>query len=177
MSLFPSEVAESLFRNKTKGRSHFVVCPPHKGNACKQRPKCIHTHQSLLATWTQPVPLPLGSLSPSLCVRQIPALCTLATEAKIAAPLTTKRNPHLQSHSQPAAVSVSPRWQGLKSPFHTSDRHRAQERRLSFQLVTADTGVSLQGGVSILGSQLWSHFYCPSLDHPTGTLKSCVIPW
>ena len=54
---------------------------------------------------------------------------------------------------------------------------RTQELRLSFQLVTADTGVSLQGGVSILGSQLWSHFYCPSLDHPTGTLKSCVISW
>lgn len=184
MSLFPSEVVGSLFRNKNKGRSHFVVHPHYKGSACKQVSKCIHRHQSLLPTWTQPVPLSLESLSPSLRVRQIPALCTLAKGGKIPAPLAMKHNLHLQSHSQPAAInsplalSVSlPGGRGYSPSLHTSDRHRAQELRLSFQLVTADTGVSLQGGVSILGSQLWSHFYWPSLDHPTGTLESRLIPW
>lgn len=120
-SLFPSETVGSLFRNKNKGRSHFVVHPHYEGNACTQISKCIHTHQSLLPTWTQPAPLSLGSFSPSLHVRQIPALCTLAKGAKIAAPLGTESNLHLQSHSQPAAINsplalcLAPQWQGLQS--------------------------------------------------------------
>lgn len=121
-SSFPSEVVGSLFRNKNKGRSHFVVHPQYEGNACKQISKCIRTYQSLLPTWTRPAPSFLGSLSPSLHVRQIPALCTLAREARIAAPLATESNLHLRSHSRPAAVTnsalalcLAPQWQGLRS--------------------------------------------------------------
>lgn len=119
---FPSEVIGSLFRNKNKGRSHFVVHPQYEGNACKQISKCIHTYWSLLPTWTQPAPSFLGSLSPSLHVRQIPALCTLAREARIAASLAAESNLHLWSHSQPAAIinsaiapCLAPQWQGLQS--------------------------------------------------------------
>lgn len=109
MSLFPFEVVGSLCRNKNHNRrSHFAVHPHYKGvSGCKQTPKCIHTHQFPLPTWTRPVPLSLGSLSPSSDVRQIRALCTFAKGAKTTAPLATKCNLHLQGHSQPAA-SISP---------------------------------------------------------------------
>lgn len=105
MCLFPSEVVGSLFRKKNKGRFHCRVHAHDKGNACKQISKHIHTHRSLLSTRTQPVPLSLGSLSPSLHVMQIPALRTRAKGAKIAAPLAMTYNLHLQSHFQPAATN------------------------------------------------------------------------
>lgn len=73
-SLFLSEDVGWLFRNKNKSRSHFVVHPHDEGNASKQIPDCIHTHQSLLPIWTQAVPLALRSLSLPLHVWQIPAL-------------------------------------------------------------------------------------------------------
>jgi len=104
MSLLPPAVVGNLFTNKNKGRSHLVHVH-YKGNACQQVSKCTHMHQALLPTWTLLVPLSLGSLSPSWHVRQIPALCTLANGAKIAAPLATKHSLHLQSHAQPAATN------------------------------------------------------------------------
>jgi len=142
--------------------SHAPGPPPHLDSA---GPFVPGVSQPLLARKADPS---------SLHTRQWGQNC--CTTCNKAQPASAEPCP-ASSHQLSRAPSASLRGGRAYSPsVHTLDRHRAQELRSSLQLAAADTGVSLQGGASILGSQPWSHFYCPSLDHPTETLKRCVIP-